>query len=339
MIDLMELAERGKMPDAAIRAGIRKLLRDRRRMERAGTREENLEAIFKFIQMMEASPVAIATKTANEQHYEVPSEFFQTFMGPHLKYSCGYWPRPDVSLAESEESMLQLTCDRAGIEDGMDILELGCGWGSLSLWMAQRYPQSRIVAVSNSRTQKNFIDARGLDNLQVVTRDMNEFSTEQQFDRVVSVEMFEHMRNWPELLRRVNTWLKAEGKLFIHIFVHRELAYLFNDSGKVNWMAEHFFKEGMMPAENLLTLTNKDMVVDRFWRVNGRHYARTLRAWLDRIDDNAQDAIAILERHHGQEEARIQHGRWRVFFMACEELFAFKGGEEWHVAHYLLGKR
>jgi cyclopropane-fatty-acyl-phospholipid synthase len=280
----------------------------------------------------------VATDTANEQHYEVPSDLFQTFMGPHLKYSCGYWPAPETTLDEAEAAMLELTCKRAGLEDGMDILELGCGWGSLSLWMAQQYPHSSITAVSNSRTQKKFIDARGFRNLEVITADMNEFETSRKFDRVVSVEMFEHMRNWHELLRRINGWLKEDGRLFIHIFVHRELAYLFNDAGEVNWMAEHFFKEGMMPSESLLSHVNNDMLVDHHWRVNGRHYAKTLRAWLDRIDKNAKDAIAILERTYGK-DARIQFGRWRIFFMACEELFGFKGGEEWYVAHYLMRKR
>jgi cyclopropane-fatty-acyl-phospholipid synthase len=339
MIDLMELAEKGKMPDAAIRAGIRKLLRDRRKMEQRGSSEDQLESLYRFIDMMERYPVAVATDSANEQHYEVPAELFQAFMGPHLKYSCGFWPTPETTLAESEEAMLELTCKRAGLEDGMDILELGCGWGSLSLWMAEHYPNANITAVSNSQTQKKFIDARGFPNLEVITADMNDFHIARRFDRVVSVEMFEHMRNWPELLYRINSWLKLNGKLFIHIFVHRELAYLFNESGEINWMAEHFFKEGMMPSESLLTLTNKHMIVERHWRINGRHYAKTLRAWLDRIDSNHKDAIAILGRHHGLEGARLQFGRWRIFFMACEELFAFNGGEEWYVAHYLLRKR
>ena len=339
MFDLMELAESGKMPDSAIRAVIRKLLKDRLKMEAHGSHEEQLEALYKFIAMMEDSPVAVATDTANEQHYEVPSEFFRTFMGSHLKYSCGYWPVADSTLDESEANMLELTCRRAELEDGMDILELGCGWGSLSLWMAEHFPHARIVAVSNSRSQKKFIDARGFKNLEVITADMNDFDTGRRFDRVVSVEMFEHMRNWQVLLGRINGWLKPEGKLFIHIFVHRELAYLFSETGQVNWMAQHFFKEGMMPSENLLPLTNKDMVVERFWRVNGRHYAKTLRAWLDRIDQNKNAAIAILGKRFGEEEARTQFGRWRIFFMACEELFGFKGGEEWYVAHYRLAKR
>jgi cyclopropane-fatty-acyl-phospholipid synthase len=278
MFDLMELAEKGKMPDTAVRAAIRKLLRDRLKVEGKATREDRLESLYRFIDMMREGPVAAATDSANEQHYEVPSELFQTFMGPHLKYSCGYWPTPETSLVESEDAMLELTCRRAGLVDGMDILELGCGWGSLSLWMAQHFPNSRITAVSNSRTQKKFIDARRPGNLDVVTADMNDFCTEQKVDRVVSVEMFEHMRNWPELLHRINGWLKPDGRLFVHIFVHRELAYLFNGAGENNWMAEHFFKEGMMPAESLLSMLNDDLLVERHWCVNGRHYEKTLRA-------------------------------------------------------------
>ncbi|MDF7826897.1 cyclopropane-fatty-acyl-phospholipid synthase [Pontiellaceae bacterium B12227] len=339
MIDFMNLAEKGKMPDTAIRAGIRKLLRDRLKMESVSSHEEQLESLYKFSSRIAEGPIAVATDTANEQHYEVPSEFFQTFMGPHLKYSCGYWTVADTTLKESEAFMLDLTCKRAGLVDGMDILELGCGWGSLSLWMAEHFPNSQVVSVSNSRTQKKFIDARGFRNLEVITADMNDFDTARRFDRVVSVEMFEHMRNWHELLRRINGWLKPEGKLFIHIFVHRELAYLFNDSGEVNWMAEHFFKEGMMPSESLLSLTNGDMLIERSWRVNGKHYAKTLRAWLERIDQNDTDAISTLEQQYGTEEARLQFGRWRIFFMACEELFGFKGGEQWYVAHYLMHKR
>ncbi|WP_372794007.1 cyclopropane-fatty-acyl-phospholipid synthase family protein [Pontiella sp.] len=339
MFDFMELAEKGKMPDAAVRDGIRKLLRDRIRMESRASAADQLEAVFDFIRMMENGPIAAAADTANEQHYEVPSELFQLFLGPHLKYSCGYWPEAETTLPQSEEHMLELTCRRAGIADGMDILELGCGWGSLALWMADRYPNSNIVAVSNSRTQKEFIDARGCGNLQVMTADMNDLQLVRNFDRVISVEMFEHMRNWPELLRRISRWLKLDGLLFVHIFVHREFAYLFNDGSRTNWMSEYFFREGMMPSENLLTLTNNDMVVEHMWRVNGRHYAKTLRAWLERMSANEEQAAAVLERGLEKEEARRQYGRWRIFLMACEELFGFKGGEEWYVAHYLLGQR
>ncbi len=339
MIDFMELAEKGKMPDTAIRAGIRKLLRDRLRKESAASGEMQLDKLYAFIDQMRDGPIALATDDANEQHYEVPARLFETFMGPHLKYSSGFWPENDSTLQRAEETMLEMTVLRAELEDGMEILELGCGWGSLSLWMARHFPDARITAVSNSKAQKHFIDARGMPNLTVVTADMNDFRPNQQFDRVVSVEMFEHMRNWPGLLQRINGWLRDEGRLFIHIFVHRELAYLFNDSGDVNWMAEHFFKEGLMPSEQLPLMLNEDMLVERHWRINGTHYARTLRAWLENIDRNQSKAIDILAEHHGKEEARRQYGRWRIFFMACEELFAFKEGEEWYVAHYLFRKR
>lgn len=335
----MQLAEKGKMPDAAIRAGIRKLLRDRLKLETKASREEQLDLLYSFIALMRAGPVAVAADTANEQHYELPADLFQTFMGPRLKYSSGFWPEASTSLAGAEETMLELTGLRAGLEDGMEILELGCGWGSLSLWMAEHFPNSRITVVSNSKSQKKFIDARGFPNLEVVTADMNNFDVGRKYDRVVSVEMFEHMRNWPELLHRINGWLKDDGRLFLHIFVHREFAYLFNEPGKNNWMAEHFFKEGMMPAEMLLFMLNDDLLVENHWCINGTHYAKTLRAWLEAIDRNKENAIEILARHSSPEEAVLQFGRWRIFFMACEELFGFKEGNEWYVAHYLLKKR
>ena len=339
MIDLMELAEKRKMPDAVIRLGIRKLLRDRLKMEKTAVAEKQTDPLDSFVELMKAGPVAVATDTANEQHYEVPSEFFETFMGAHLKYSCGLWSTPGITLQESEEEMLKLTCERAGIENGMDILELGCGWGSLSLWMAQHYPDSRITAVSNSVSQKKHIDARGYKNLEVLTADMNDYCAERQYDRIVSVEMFEHMRNWPELLNRICGWLKDDGRLFIHIFVHRKLAYLFNEAGKNNWMAENFFKEGMMPAEHLLHRIGDDLQVERHWKVNGMHYAKTLHAWLNQMDNHYNEAIHILARYNGHDEARRLCGRWRIFFMACEELFGYERGEEWFVAHYLLRKR
>jgi len=339
MIDIMKWVEQGIMPDATIRAGIRMLLKDRLKQESLAGHEDQPDALYHFIENIKTQPVAMATQTANEQHYEVPAELFRAFMGPHLKYSCGYWPTQTTTLSESEEAMLELTCQRAGLEDGMSVLELGCGWGSLSLWMAEKYPNSEITVVSNSETQKKYIDARGMKNLTVVTADMNDFLTDQHFDRVVSVEMFEHMRNWPELLKRVSGWLKDEGLLFIHIFIHRELAYLFDGSGENNWMSEYFFKEGMMPSESLLHLLNDDLLVEKHWRVNGSHYARTLHAWLEKFDQNKEIAMKILTEEYGEADARTQFHRWRIFFMACEELFAFNGGTEWYVGHYLMKKR
>lgn len=339
MINLMHLAETEKLPDAVIRAGIRKQLKQRLEKETAENPEKQLKALYQFAASLAHQPVAVATDTANEQHYELPSAFFETFMGGRLKYSCGLWPEGITELTESEEAMLKLTCERAGLNDGMDILELGCGWGSLSLWMAENYPNARITVVSNSNTQRAFIEARGFKNLKVITADMNDFQTEQTFDRVVSVEMFEHMRNWPELMRRISGWLKPDGRLFVHIFVHRELAYLFREEGDESWMTKHFFKEGMMPAEHLFHVLNDDLLVEKHWRVNGEHYGKTLRAWLDKADANRTEAIALLEQHHSPEEAAMRFGRWRIFFMACEELFNWNGGDEWYIAHYLLKQR
>ena len=336
---ITQWAEQGYLPDRIIRFMIRMLLQARLKKEGSLAFSERLNALYTFRDQLHKEPIAHAVDSANQQHYEVPADLFETFMGPHLKYSSGFWADDATTLAESEKQMLEITCERAQLEDGQQILELGCGWGSRSIWMARTYPNSTITAVSNSSTQKAFIDAQHLPNLTVITADMNTFETEQTFDRVVSVEMFEHMRNWHQLLERIHHWLNSDGRLFIHIFVHRELAYLFDGKGGVNWMSEHFFKEGMMPAESLLPICNQHLLTDQTWRVKGTHYAKTLRAWLQKIDQNRRQAITILTRDLGLKEAQIQWRRWRIFFMACEELFGFNGGNEWYVAHYRLIKR
>jgi cyclopropane-fatty-acyl-phospholipid synthase len=342
MINIMQLAELGKMPDALVRAGIRKQLKERLEQESSGSGEEQLEKRYQFIERIREQPIAMATQTANEQHYELPQPFFATFMGAHMKYSAGLWGTTGTSLDQSEADMLELTCQRAQLADGISILELGCGWGSLTLWMARTYRQASITAVSNSHSQREYIEAiaqkEGLTNLRVITADMNHFNTDDLFDRVVSVEMFEHMRNWPKLLQRISRWMKPEAKLFIHIFVHRELAYLFRNEGDESWMTKYFFQEGMMPAEQLLHMINQDLRVEHHWRVNGKHYAATQRAWLDKLDQNRDAALAILSDFYPPQEALIRLGRWRIFFMACEELFNWKEGEEWYVTHYLLQK-
>ena len=339
MDTIIRWAEQGIIPDYLIRILIRTLLRARLKKEGTLAFHNRLADLHQFRDALHNEPIAHATDTANEQHYEVPADLFKTFMGSHLKYSSGFWEHPTTTLEESEKKMLKLTCERAQLSDGQRILELGCGWGSLSLWMARTYPNAKITAVSNSATQKVYIDAQGLPNLTVITADMNAFEPEGQFDRVVSIEMFEHMRNWHLLLQRISHWLLPDGALFIHIFVHRELAYLFDGKGGVNWMSEHFFKEGMMPAEQLLPLCNEHLVTEHMWRINGTHYARTLRGWLEKIDQNRKAAHAILERDLEKQNARLQFGRWRIFFMACEELFGFNGGNEWYVGHYRLKKR
>ena len=336
---LIELMERGLLPDALVRVGIRRLLAQRLAdisAEGASVREDG------FVKALRESPVAILTEKANEQHYEVPAEFFHTVLGPRLKYSSCLWPDGVNALADAEERMLALTCERAGIRNGMDILELGCGWGSLTLWMAEQYPDSRITAVSNSNSQRAFIEQRareaGFNHVRVITADMNDFSTPDTFDRVVSVEMFEHMRNYELLLKRIAGWLKPDGKLFIHIFCHRDHVYPFETTGDDDWMGRYFFTGGLMPSEHLMERFNDDLTVESQWRVNGIHYAKTLRAWLDLMDAKKDTVLPMLRRVYGPKEGARWFQRWRVFFMACEELFAYRGGEEWFVTHILMGR-
>lgn len=329
------LAERGIAPDPAIRAGIRMLLRRRASEQAAAGAEARHRA---FVQALAQAPLALHTDKANEQHYELPAAFFEAVLGPRLKYSCALYASEDVTLGEAEEAMLALTCTRADIHDGHSILELGCGWGSLTLWMAERYAGSRITAVSNSAAQKAFIEgraaARGLTNVQVVTADMNDFATEQRYDRIVSVEMFEHMRNYPLLFARIASWLAPEGRLFAHIFCHRAFAYPYETEGAGNWMGRYFFTGGTMPSYDLFTEFDREIVVEERWRVNGRHYFRTSMDWLRRLDENRAVVMPILEAAYGKREAGLWFNRWRMFFLACAELFAYREGGEWFVGHY-----
>ena len=340
---LIDMADRGLLPDRLIRMGIRFLDKQRLAQEDRSHSEAQSDNIDRFIAHMHESPIAVHTNEANEQHYEVPADFFTEVLGKHMKYSGCYWPDGVRGLDEAEEAMLALTCERAEISEGMRILELGCGWGSLSLWMAQRYPKSRIVAVSNSASQREYISVRAAErnliNLQVITADMNDFSTDQKFDRVVSVEMFEHMRNWPRLLERIGAWLTPEGKLFIHIFTHRKFAYAYETGGKDDWMGRYFFTGGIMPSDDLLFRLQGCLEVERHWRVNGRHYSQTAEAWLANMDNNQKKIMPVMEETYGQKDASRWFQRWRIFFMACAELWGYRGGREWLVSHYLLSQR
>ncbi len=325
-----------------MRYGIRHLLRRRLVAETADDPAGQEARKAELIASMRAGPIALATHAANAQHYEVPPEFFRACLGPHLKYSSCLYAHGDETLAEAEAAMLALTCERAELGDGQDILELGCGWGSLSLWMAQHCPQARITAVTNSRLQCEFIEARrharGLRNLGVVRADMNEFDVPHQFDRVVSVEMFEHMRNYEALMAHITRWLKPAGKLFVHIFCHRELAYPFVAEGADNWMGRHFFSGGLMPSFDLLLHFQHDLLLQRRWWVNGSHYALTCEDWLRNCDATRASLLELFTQDAGVEVARRLQ-RWRMFFAACAELFAYRGGREWGVGHYLFSRR
>ena len=334
----IEQMERGRLPDAVVRWGIRKLCRERLAERDQGSPEQNQAALEDFIETCRASDVAPIPDKANQQHYEVPAEFFALVLGPHRKYSCCYWAPETDTLQRAEEDALAQTCDHAELADGMNILELGCGWGSLSLWMAERYPSARITAVSNSHSQRTAIeaeaDSRGLSNLKVITADMNTFEASDSYDRVVSVEMFEHMRNHEELLRRISKWLRPEGKLFVHIFCHRQFAYPFESQGEADWMSEHFFSGGMMPSTNLFGHYDDDLAVEQQWDWNGRHYMHTCNAWLENFDRRRRKIRQILSSTYGERDVDRWMQRWRVFFMACAELFGLDRGEEWFVSHY-----
>jgi cyclopropane-fatty-acyl-phospholipid synthase len=338
-MSLIDLCERGLLPDALTRLGIRRLSAQRLREEGANDLEAADARFRRLLDELRQSPIAIETAAANEQHYEVPTRFFELCLGKRLKYSSCYYATGTEDLDTAEEAMLALYGERAELADGQRILELGCGWGSLTLWMAQRYPNARITGVSNSRTQREHILAqaarRGLGNVEIITCDVNRLELpEHGFDRAVSIEMFEHMRNYQHLLGRVSRWLVPGGKLFVHIFCHRSLMYPFETEGEDNWMGRHFFTGGLMPSADTLLHFQDDLSIEQRWLLSGRHYERTANQWLENQDRNRDEVMAVLAEAYGAADAARWHQRWRMFWMACAELFGYSGGNEWGVAHY-----
>tara|TARA_B100000686_G_scaffold348069_1_gene438250 strand:+ start:3065 stop:4114 length:1050 start_codon:yes stop_codon:yes gene_type:complete len=339
---IINLMEKGWVPDQLIRMGIYHLVRHRmRELLKVFSHNEKKEK-ENFITKMKASPIAMHTQEANVQHYEVPAEFFDLILGDHKKYSGCFWENGSKSLTDAEEASLRISCERAQIENGMDILELGCGWGSLSLWLAEHFPESKVISVSNSRLQRQYImkhcGRKNLSNLEVVTCDMNSFQIDVQFDRVVSIEMFEHMRNYDLLLKSIHSWLKPCGKLFIHIFCNKRYPYFFETEGDHNWLGRYFFTGGLMPSEDLPGYFQDALTLESQWHWNGEHYQKTAEMWLMNMDAQRKKIMPIFMKVYGTQNASLWFQRWRIFFMACGELFGYKNGQQWGVAHYRFEK-
>jgi len=336
-------SERGAVPDLLMRAGIRRLLRQRLAEVGGNDPEVAAQHCETFAAAMWNAPIALQPQRANQQHYELPPEFFAQVLGTRRKYSSAWWPEGVTQLDQAEEYALAATCERAGLRDGQSILELGCGWGSLTLWMAERYPHSQILALSNSHSQRTYIETemrqRGLRNVSVVTGDVTLFNPAAQFDRIVSVEMFEHLRNWPEMFRRVAGWLADDGRFFMHVFAHCGAPYAFEERDASDWMTRHFFAGGMMPSDDLALTFQDHLRCVKRWRWDGTHYQRTAESWLANLDANRTTVQPLLENSYGNHFAAQWFQRWRVFFMSCAELFGYNRGRQWWVSHYLFERR
>ncbi|EQC45982.1 cyclopropane-fatty-acyl-phospholipid synthase family protein [Bacteriovorax sp. Seq25_V] len=336
-VTLDSLVEKGVLPDFVLRYGIRSLLKERlSELEASG-----MDGKMGFINELKKSHVAIMEELANVQHYEVPTDFFKLCLGKRLKYSCAYYETGD-DLNNAEDRMFEKVIERAGLQDGQKVLELGCGWGSFCLYLARKFPNSTFVAISNSKTQKIYIDSicerEGIKNLEIRTANVANLELEETFDRIVSVEMFEHMRNYKELLNRIHGWLNSDGKLFIHIFCHREFCYPYEVKDDTDWMAKYFFSGGIMPSYDIFEQVGSNMKLASKWKVNGYHYHRTCEDWLKNMDANKEQVFSLFEKAYPPGEAKKWFNYWRVFYLACSELFKYDGGDQWFVGHFLLEK-
>ncbi len=341
MKSIISLMEQGLVPDSLIRMGIRRLSKLRLETHCNFKVEQQHEAIMKHISQLNSSAIAEATREANEQHYELPADFFNLALGKRRKYSACYWPSHVHTLNEAEVESLKQISSRAELKNGQSILELGCGWGSWTLWMAEHYPDSKITAVSNSSSQKKFIDGEcqrlGFKNVQIITADINQFQATETFDRIVSVEMFEHVRNYKSLMNKISNWIKPGGALFVHIFVHKNVPYFFETDGDDNWMGKYFFTGGQMPSRDLLLYFQNNLNIEQHWTLNGTHYGKTSEGWLSNMDAHKEEIMKIFKTVY-KDEATLWWNRWRIFFMAVAELFNYNNGEEWIVAHHLFRK-
>lgn len=342
MID--RLLEKNLLPDSVVRFGIRRLLGDRIREEAKCTVEAEEQYVRDYVADLSRRSIAEQTDAANDQHYEVPASFYLNVLGNRLKYSSCYFPNGDESLDQGEEAMLELYAKRAQIQDGQNVLELGCGWGSCTLYLAEKFPGAQITGVSNSQSQRSFIEARargrGLRNVRIITCDMNKFEAEEEaYDRVVSIEMFEHMKNYRQLMSNISRWLKPDGKLFVHIFTHHRYPYHFVSKGPSDWMSRYFFTGGQMPSHDLLMQFQEHLRLDQDWRLNGRHYQRTAELWLQNMDAAREKILPVFADTYGVGHERKWWSYWRIFFMSCAELWGYRGGHEWLVSHYLFSRR
>lgn len=339
----MSALQRNVIPDVLLRWGVRKLLEGRLQDITQPTLEAHMHHLLAFVQSLKEMPIAVNTEDANAQHYEVPTEFYQLVLGKRLKYSSAYFPEKNSTLDEAEEAMFAMYAKRAQLKDGQSVLDVGCGWGSLSMYIAEKFPNSTVTGVSNSETQKAFITEecrkRGLSNVTIITCDMNVFNADNTYDRILSIEMFEHMKNYEKLLKKISSWLKPDGLLFIHIFVHKSSPYHFEDQGEDDWMSRNFFTGGTMPSNDLLLYFQDDVSIVNQWFVNGTHYARTSEAWLVKMDTQLNLIRPIFVKTYGEGEATKWVANWRTFFIAVAEMFAYRNGEEWGVGHYLFKKK